>query len=106
MDVDFFLLGLDAETLARHLAASVYPDGFVDPEIPFPQNGSGHMGDSVDRGDRHWWQLSMANDHTLHASPRRGQYTYRDRYGEPGRVARIRAKLRTLGATDPSGGPL
>lgn len=73
---------------------------FVVPQddfLPFVRDSSGNEGDAVDRSGAYWYELSMANDHKLDVRGP-GRFTYRDRYNNPKRIARIRQALAELGA--------
>ena len=49
--------------------------------------------------DGTWYELSRANDHKLDMLGG-CHYRYRDRYGEPARMARIRAVIAGIGVID------
>lgn len=83
-----FALDKPPEELARALAALIHPEFPVAEGVPFLEPDGGK-----------WYELSRANDHKLDFSTLTpGRYTYRDRYQEPERMARVHAYLMTVGA--------
>lgn len=82
-----FGLDMPPEELALALAALIHPEFPVTEGVPFLAEGG------------QWYELSRANDHKLDFSALTpGRYTYRDRYREPTRMARVHAYLMSVGA--------
>lgn len=81
-----FCSDLPSATIARALAAAVYPHPDA-AEPPF------YVGETPNR-----WELSSANNHKLYMPKWDDVYAIGDRYNDPDRRARFLAVLAELGA--------
>lgn len=82
---------LDPLEVASALSKAIY-----EMDIPVP-DGVPILADPAITGGRTWYELSNANDHKLDVHGD-GTFTYRHRYYNPLRVARVAHVLNSLGA--------
>lgn len=86
-----FRSNLDPLAVASALSKAIY-----DQDVPVP-DGVPFLADPAITGGHPWYELSNANDHKLDVHGD-GTFTYRDRYYNPLRVARVAHVLNSIGA--------